>query len=97
MAKSITIRGIPDDVHAELTRRAALHGQSLQQFLVALLREVTDQADMQELLIRIRERAEREGVRLSGEEIVQSIHAGRAEREEHLLSSSTRRSSSRRS
>ena len=96
MAKSITIRDVPDDVHAELSRRAELHGQSLQQYLKSQLREITERVDMHELMDRVRARVEREGVEISGEEIVKSIHAGRAEREEHILSSSTRRSSSQR-
>ena len=94
MAKSITIRDVPDEIHAELSRRATLHDQSFQQYLMAQLREIAERADMEELVSRARERSERHGVDISAEEIVKWIHEAREEREEHLASLLTRPSSS---
>jgi plasmid stability protein len=34
---SIQVKDVPDDVHATLRRQAALRGQSLQEYLLALL------------------------------------------------------------
>lgn len=37
VSKHIQIRNVPEEVHAELTARAALAGQSLQEFLLGRL------------------------------------------------------------
>ncbi|MDQ3973670.1 MAG: hypothetical protein M3276_04955 [Actinomycetota bacterium] len=49
---SVQIKGVPSDVHAELRRRAAAAGESLQEYLLALLVEETRQPSLEELLDR---------------------------------------------
>jgi plasmid stability protein len=48
--KAIQIRNVPDDVHAALQRRAGAAGQSMQEYLLALLREHTERPTMAEWL-----------------------------------------------
>ncbi len=50
---SIQIKDVPDDVHAVLRRRAASAGQSLQEYLLARLREDTQTPTVAEVLERI--------------------------------------------
>ena len=50
---NILIRDVPADVHAELQRRAERAGRSLQQYLVAELKHLTDLPTMGELLDQI--------------------------------------------
>lgn len=64
MPKSITIRGVADDVRDELAARAALTGRSLQEYLLAQLVEIARRPDPEVLLARIRERKQRTGSRL---------------------------------
>lgn len=58
---NVTIRDVPDDVHAALLARAAEAGQSLQAYLQGLLATSVSrpsvQAFTQELLARARERS----------------------------------------
>ena len=56
MAKSITIRDVPDKAAAELAARAALSGRSLQEYIRAKLIELSRRPDAETLLARIRER-----------------------------------------
>ncbi len=56
MAKSITIRNIPDETSDELAARAALTGRSLQEYLRARLIELAQTPDAEVLLARIRAR-----------------------------------------
>lgn len=46
------IKDVPAEVHAELRRRAALAGQSLQEYLLARLTDEVRQPDLDELLDR---------------------------------------------
>ena len=81
MTKMIQIRNVPDDVHRKLKIRAANGGMSLS---AMLLREVTRLADtltIEELTERIRQR---EPVNISGDSIVDIIHAEREARDESL-------------
>lgn len=56
---NITIRNIPLHVRDELSRRARLRGQSLQEFVVEELTSLTKRPDRVELLRRIGERRAR--------------------------------------
>ena len=49
---SIQVKDVPDDVHAELRRRAANAGKSLQEYLLARLIDEAHQPDLDELLER---------------------------------------------
>jgi plasmid stability protein len=74
---SITIRNVPEDAHRELAARAALAGQSLQEYLRQALLEMAERPDMNALMARIRARKEREGVNLTAERILEYRDEGR--------------------
>lgn len=50
---NLLVRDVPDDVHAELQRRAQRHGQSLQQYLTDELRRLVARPELDEVLDRI--------------------------------------------
>lgn len=86
---NVTIRDVPDDVHAALLARAAEAGQSLQAYLQGLLAtsvaRPTVQAFTRELLTQARTRSRGESVRSSDVDAVALIRqdrdgAGRAPR-----------------
>ncbi|MCG8469137.1 MAG: hypothetical protein MJB57_13185 [Gemmatimonadetes bacterium] len=56
MAKMIQIRDVPDTFHQELKARAALAGQSLSEYLLALLRQASSQATPEEMRAILRSR-----------------------------------------
>jgi len=74
---SITIRDVPQEARNELAARAARSGRSLQEYLRAHLVDLAERPDRAEVLERMRRRAEREGLRLSVEEIVDATKADR--------------------
>lgn len=55
--KTLQVRNVPDEVHAELRRRAAQAGMSLQEYLRALLDEVVQRPTVEEVLARAGGRA----------------------------------------
>ncbi|CAN5808734.1 MAG: FitA-like ribbon-helix-helix domain-containing protein [Ilumatobacteraceae bacterium] len=70
---AITIRDVPQDTRDELAKRAALKGQSLQEYLRAQLIALADRMDKATVLAQIRER-----VRLSDSTVtVEDILAAR--------------------
>ncbi|WP_277208098.1 FitA-like ribbon-helix-helix domain-containing protein [Isoptericola croceus] len=54
---SLTIRDVPDEVRDELSARAARSGRSMQEYVLAALRDLTATPDQTELIARIRRRA----------------------------------------
>jgi hypothetical protein len=54
---SIQIKGVPDDVHATLRRRAAAAGMSLQEYLLGRLVEDAHMPTLEEVLNRAGGRA----------------------------------------
>lgn len=78
MTKSITIRDVPNETHAELAARAARTGRSLQEYLRTRLIELAEKPDPEALLARARERKRRSGLRLPREEILAHRDADRA-------------------
>lgn len=50
------MRDVPDDVHAELQRKAAVRHQSLQQYLVAELRHLAERRSVSEVLDEVESR-----------------------------------------
>lgn len=70
MAKSITIRNVPDETSEELAARAARSGRSLQEYLRAELIDLARRPDPEVLVARIRERKARTGSRLSVDSIL---------------------------
>jgi plasmid stability protein len=53
---NIQVRDVPDDVHRRLKSRAALAGESLNEFLLARMSEMARVPTVPELAERIRER-----------------------------------------
>lgn len=53
---NVLVRDVPDEVHANLQRRAEASGQSLQQYLAAELARLASTPTMDEVLARISRR-----------------------------------------
>lgn len=77
MAKSITIRDVPEAVTDELAARAALTGRSLQEYLRAKLVELTDTPDAEVWLARVRARKLATGGSISVERVLAHRDADR--------------------
>ena len=74
---SIQVKDVPEDVHAVLRRRAAVAGQSLQEYLLAQLIEEARTPTLDEVI-------ERAGARAGGQAGFKSaVKAIRAERDSH--------------
>lgn len=56
VAKTIQVRDVPDDVHAELRARAAAAGTSLSDYVLGELERVTRRSDNAEVLLRAAQR-----------------------------------------
>lgn len=56
MARSITIRDVPDETSEELASRAALTGRSLQEYLRAQLIDLASAPDVEVWMARVRAR-----------------------------------------
>ena len=56
MAKSITVRDVPDETHDELAARAALTGRSLQEYLRARLVDLAAAPEAEVWMARVRAR-----------------------------------------
>ena len=54
---NIQVRDVPDDIHRRLKSQAALAGQSLNEFLLARMKDVARVPAVPELAERIRRRA----------------------------------------
>ena len=80
MAKSITIRDVPDAALTELKARAARKGQSLQEFMREFITSLAAKPDKHELLERIRQRVEQSGTEVSAEDILRWRDEGRQAR-----------------
>ncbi len=70
MARSITIRDVPDETGAELAARAALSGRSLQEYLRARLIEMAERPDPEAWLARVRARKAITGTGVSRDDIL---------------------------
>lgn len=77
MAKSITIRNVPDEVRDELASRAALDGQSLQEHLRAELIRLASKPTVASLMAEVRRRKQAAPTELSADEILGDLHADR--------------------
>lgn len=74
---NVLVRGLPDEIHAALLRRADAAGQSLQQFLTHELQRVALTSSMAEVLDRI---AARTGGRVGIDAAVSDVEAERNSR-----------------
>lgn len=77
MAKSITIRDVPDETRDELAVRAARSGRSLQEYLRSRLIEIARRPDPESLLDSIRKRKQHTASSLSRERILSHREADR--------------------
>lgn len=77
MAKSITLRDVPDEVRDELAARAALAGRSLQEHLRAELIAMASKPTAASLMAEVRRRKEAAPAELSADEILAALRAGR--------------------
>ncbi len=69
---NVLVRDLPDEVHAELLRRAEQNGQSLQQYLAGELKRLVERPTLEEVLERIeRRRGGRVGLRQAAEDIAE--------------------------
>jgi plasmid stability protein len=75
----IQIRDVPDDVQAELVRRAKASQQSLQQYMRNLVIAQTRRPDISQIWARVEERVEREGTRYEQADAVDDVRQLRAE------------------
>ncbi len=74
---SVQVKDVPEDVHAVLRRRAAAAGQSLQEYLLARLREDALTPTVGEVLERIEHRS---GGNVGLKAAVRAVRADRAAR-----------------
>lgn len=74
---NVQIRGVPDDVHQALIRRAEQAGQSLQQFLASQLALIAATPTTDEMIQRIQNRPKG---RLPARSAIQAIDRERARR-----------------
>ncbi len=76
---TITIRDVPEDTHAELVKRAAAQGKSLQEYIRQTLIDRARKPDMTTLMARVEERVKKYPSTLTSEQIVDLIRAQRGE------------------
>jgi len=70
MSVAITVRDVPDEVRNELAARAGRSGQSLQEYLRAMLVEAAARAPVSDVIARARARVDATGVRVDAESIL---------------------------
>ena len=74
---AVTIRDVPDEVRDQLAARAAHSGQSLQEYLRAILVNVASRPTVDDVLARARARVTATGVRLDPAATLAAKDAGR--------------------
>lgn len=77
MARSITIRDVPDETRDELASRARSSGRSLQEYLRGELIELARRPDPAALMTRVRDRKQRTGSHLPAGRILSHRDADR--------------------
>ena len=77
MARSITIRDVPDETGDELAARAAATGRSLQEYLRARLIELARVPDAEVWMARVQARKAATGGSLTPEQILRHRDADR--------------------
>jgi plasmid stability protein len=77
MPIQITIRNVPEWVRDELAARAALHSQSMQEFLRAELERIADRPSVESWLAEVRRRKQAATTRLSPDRILAHRDADR--------------------
>jgi antitoxin FitA len=77
MAIQITIRDVPAKVRDELAARAALQGQSMQEYLRAELERLAARPSVHAWLEQVRKRKRSSQIRVSAQDIVKARGADR--------------------
>jgi antitoxin FitA len=77
MTVAITVRGVPDEVRDELAARAARAGQSLQEYVRAMLVHATARPPVADVVARARARVDATGVRVDAKSILAARDADR--------------------
>lgn len=77
MAMTLTIRNVPENVRDELASRAALAGQSLQEYVLAHIVELARKPSVDAWLHRVRARKVATGSRLPASSILEIRDEGR--------------------
>ena len=77
MSVQITIRGVPEEVRNELAARAALQGQSMQEFLRYELGRIAARPSLGAWLREVRERKTAAGTRVRPSRILSARDADR--------------------
>ena len=77
MARSITIRDVPDETGDELAARAAVTGRSLQEYLRARLVDLARTPDAEVLVARVRARKAATGSELAADAVLAHRDADR--------------------
>lgn len=77
MSVAITVRDVPNDVRDELAARAARAGQSLQEYLRAMLIDTVARPRVDDVIARARARVRSTGVRVDAESILSARDAER--------------------
>lgn len=77
MAVQINIRDVPDKVRDELASRAALQGQSMQEFLRAELERLAARPSLEAWLVKVLARKRATRTRLSAAQILKMRNADR--------------------
>ncbi len=77
MSVAVTVRDVPDKVRDELAARAARVGQSLQEYLRAMLVDSVRRPTVQEVIARARARVDTTGVRVGADSILAARDADR--------------------
>jgi plasmid stability protein len=77
MGVAITVRDVPDEVRDKLAEQAARAGQSLQEYLRAILVASATRPTVDDVIARARARVEKTGVRVDATTILDSRDADR--------------------
>jgi antitoxin FitA len=77
MGVAITVRDVPDEVRDELAARAARAGQSLQEYLRAMLIDSAARPPVDDVIARARARVDATGARADAESILAARDADR--------------------
>lgn len=77
MSVAVTVRNLPEEVRDELAARARRNGQSLQEYLRAMLIETASRPSLDDVIARARTRVEATGSRLDADEILAARDADR--------------------
>ena len=80
MSSQITITNVPDDLRAALEQRAAMYGQTVEEFILSDLKRFAPPPPNDDWLRRARERVKRYGSRVTAEDILAARDAGRERR-----------------